>query len=583
MLKHLSSTLRLTGAASLSLAILVPAAAHGASTVSQSGGTISVVGDNAVNTVTISPGSGVTTVRDESGVVPGTGCTASGPQQVNCTLTNADAAITLLGGDDVLTINPNALDTAFVSGGAGNDTLTGSTECDTFTADAGADTYKGGNAPTSVFGCNDRMDYSGYTVGVAVTLDNQPNDGAGEGDNVGADITSVTGGSANDSIDAAATDRSVSFNGGAGDDTITGSGLSDFLGGGPGNDTVNGNNGGDSISGGDGNDNLSGGLGDDDLSGDQGTDRVDGGDGDDTFDEFGFGQAPVGSSPGFPSSTGNDEIIGGGGEDQVYYSRAFDPRDGTEIRQLGVTVTLDDQANDGEGGEGDNVRSDVEGVSGGGGDDTLTGNDASNSLSGNGGKDTIDGRGGVDLISGGAGDDSIVSRDAGFDRVNCGNNTLPGAPDTDNATTDDIDQVFNCENVSSAAVPPPPAPVVPAVDKTAPKITIAGVASSVKRKTFASKGLTFRVTTDEAASLTSELRALLKPTSRGVAFSAKVGDFVIAAKSAAMANGQRKITLKPSSRLMKALRNRKLRLTIAVTAKDAAGNVGTGTKAVRLK
>ena len=51
-------------------------------------------------------------------------------------------------------------------------------------------------------------------------------------------------------------------------------------------------------------------------------------------------------------------------------------------RTAAVTVSLDGTANDGESGENDNVGADVESITGGKGNDTLTGNDLANQLSG---------------------------------------------------------------------------------------------------------------------------------------------------------------------------------------------------------
>ena len=80
-------------------------------------------------------------------------------------------------------------------------------------------------------------------------------------------------------------------------------------------------------------------------------------------------------------------------------------------RGTDVSVTLNDGvANDGETGIGetDNTSPDIEGAEGGGGNDTLTGDDGvdGNPLSGNGGNDNITGNAGPDTIDGGAGGDT---------------------------------------------------------------------------------------------------------------------------------------------------------------------------------
>src|SRR5207249_6437969 len=126
-------------------------------------------------------------------------------------------------------------------------------------------------------------------------------------------------------------------------DTITGSGLANVIKGGPGDDSLDGAQ---------GNDTLDGGAGNDLLTGGQGNDKLQGGDGND----------------GLSGGSGADDMSGGPGSDFVGYIG----------RPTGVRVTLDDQPDDGGPGEGDNARSDIEGIYGGDGNDTLIGSDASN-------------------------------------------------------------------------------------------------------------------------------------------------------------------------------------------------------------
>ena len=119
---------------------------------------------------------------------------------------------------------------------------------------------------------------------------------------------------------------------------------------------------------------------------------------------------------------GSDLLAGGSNpNDQAIYNRTAD-----------VTVTLDDVANDGEGGESDNVRSSVEDVVTGTGNDTITGSSADNSLDGSAGNDTVSGGAGDDLLQGDAGDDTL-SGEAGDDRVvgQSGNDALSGGDGND--------------------------------------------------------------------------------------------------------------------------------------------------------
>jgi hypothetical protein len=114
------------------------------------------------------------------------------------------------------------------------------------------------------------------------------------------------------------------------------------------------------------------------------------------------------------SQDGADDITGGNGSgDLVSYVS----------RDSNITYTgEDDQANDGASNEGDNVRSDVEWVYGGAGNDTLTGTNNTkggfNDLRGMKGRDTVYGLAGndwldrhatwgTDRLYGGAGDDQL--------------------------------------------------------------------------------------------------------------------------------------------------------------------------------
>lgn len=118
--------------------------------------------------------------------------------------------------------------------------------------------------------------------------------------------------------------------------------------------------------------NLSGGSGADRLLGNGGANTLAGGPGNDVLDGAGAG----------------DVFVGGGGTDLADYSSREDP----------VVVDIGGGTNDGETGEGDDVRGDVENVRGGAGNDTLTGDDGANLLRGGAGTDVLDGRDGNDVL-----------------------------------------------------------------------------------------------------------------------------------------------------------------------------------------
>jgi Ca2+-binding RTX toxin-like protein len=158
--------------------------------------------------------------------------------------------------------------------------------------------------------------------------------------------------------------------------------------GGGGDDALRGGGGDDNVQGGDGNDSLLAEDGNDVLHGGSGSDALDGGPGDDSLD----------------GGSGADSLVGGDGTDVADYSGALTP----------VSVTPDGVADDGTGGEGDNVASDVESANGGADDDTLVGNGGDGVLNGGPGNDVLDGGGGADTLIGGDGLDtaSYASRTA---------------------------------------------------------------------------------------------------------------------------------------------------------------------------
>lgn len=111
---------------------------------------------------------------------------------------------------------------------------------------------------------------------------------------------------------------------------------------------------------------------------------------------------------------GRDTIASGAGIDTLDYGS----------RSIGVTVSFDGVANDGQPGEGDLVRSDLENVIGGAGNDVLGGSGSANRLTGGGG-DALSGDAGLDWLSG---DDDVLDGGFGDDRLNgdSGNDVLNG-------------------------------------------------------------------------------------------------------------------------------------------------------------
>ncbi|MFF0110755.1 calcium-binding protein [Streptomyces hirsutus] len=300
----------------------------------------------------------------------------------NDILTGSNRANRLYGlnGNDVLNGlgGPDVLD-----GGAGADLLDGGYGNDFAHADSspdGRDRFVGGSGV-------DEASYGLRTTAVNVTLNGVADDGAsGEGDNIGVDVENITGGSEND--------------------ILTGNAAGNTLVGYEGNDTLNGLAGLDRLNGEDGRDTLDGGDDTDVLNGGNGNDVLNGGNGNDSL--LG-GPGPIRDPDGVVEDT--DALNGGPGTDTATYV----------ARSAGLVVDLDDTPDDGQPGENDDVRSDVENIIGGDGNDDLTGNSAANTLNGGPGNDTLrgaDGISGNDTVNGGIHTDSCTA-DTGDNRINC--------------------------------------------------------------------------------------------------------------------------------------------------------------------
>lgn len=435
---------RLTLSVLLVVSLAAPVSAS-ASSVSNDLSAPAVAGTAAVNSISIAPTAGA--LRFTENAVGGGGMTA-GANCVTVTASSADCDVAesgtilvgLQGGSDNLFAGSLNSTPLFVNGGAGNDTVTAGGGDDILSGAAGGDTFNGGQgddyyADTAqvlfgvdpgdgddVFngdGGNDTFDAG----------DNHTADGTGKGSDtfnggVGIDTADYSGRNTPLTITVAA----IGPDGAAGEgDTITnaervlGGSAADAIAGGPDASTIAGGAGGDTLRGGAAADVLFGGTESDAT-----------GSGDDTLDGGG----------------GPDVLRGGDGVDAVSYA----------TRGVPVAVSLDDVANDGQAGEGDNVRGDVEAIVGGAAGDTLTGSTGGNAIDGGGGGDTITGGDATDAILGGEGDDVIQARDGAADAIECGS----GA---DTVVGDTIDVVgADCEVVDRPAVaaPAPQVIVLPA-------------------------------------------------------------------------------------------------------------------------
>ena len=344
----------------LLLVLALAPAAHAASASDQFGLVYdddSVNGETNIVSAYVGNGDGRMHFADSAaGINPLGGCKAEGDvHHAYCPLPDAPFMLARLdAGNDSFSL-ANTLYALFIDGGPGNDTLTGSSTGDVMSGNAGNDTISAGSGDDVI---NDKSDLIG--VSGAVSQGNDTENGESGNDTIvaGPGADTIDGGSGIDTLDYSArtTATHVTVGSGATDDgeanenddvsnvevLLGGSGPDTFVGGGR----------------------LVGNGGDDALTGGAGADVLDGGDGNDTLD----------------GAAGGDDLRGGDGVDTASYAGRSAP----------VTISENGAADDGEAGEADNVRSDVEHVVGGSGGDSFSMRDGrAQTVTCGGGTDTV--------------------------------------------------------------------------------------------------------------------------------------------------------------------------------------------------
>jgi Ca2+-binding RTX toxin-like protein len=172
--------------------------------------------------------------------------------------------------------------TSVISGTDGDDFLVGTSSDDTIEGLGGRDTIQGLEGNDSIDGGDgvDTIDYSITPTGVNVNLNTGViTGGAGNDTLTGFEV--VLGSAFNDTLTA--NDSGSQIQGLSGNDSIDGGGGNDFIDGGDVRDTLRGGAGNDSLIGGVGNDSLDGNEGNDSLDGGTDNDTLQGGNGDDTL------------------------------------------------------------------------------------------------------------------------------------------------------------------------------------------------------------------------------------------------------------------------------------------------------------
>ncbi|WIO73533.1 tandem-95 repeat protein [Porticoccaceae bacterium LTM1] len=358
----------------------------------------------------------------------------------------------------------NLEDSDFISGGAGDDSLSGGSYRDYIFGDEGEDEVAGGAGDDMLSGGSG----SDIIYGDSRIIENTFWDPAFDPDHDyilwGTQLinSSIEGLSYNDTIDAGDGNDKVSgelgddlIQGGAGDDRLFGDrsnneawypgidygsipvawidslGVSysdlpsllhgnDVLYGGAGNDFIQGNLGDDIASGGTeddiiwgddqftdgalhGNDVLSGDAGLDVIFGNGGNDQIHGGADDDQLwgDDLNLSGQYHGNDV-LRGDEGGDQLAGNGGHDSLYGGDGNDTLWGDDVLGVGVVTEEQYQGNDQLFGESGDDQ-----LVGGYGNDWLDGGDHNDTLFGEGGDDQLIGGSGNDHLEGGEGDDTL--------------------------------------------------------------------------------------------------------------------------------------------------------------------------------
>jgi hypothetical protein len=127
-----------------------------------------------------------------------------------------------------------------------------------------------------------------------------------------------------------------------------------------------------------------------------------------------------------------------------------------------------------------------------------------------------------------------------------------------------------------AVEPPPAPPQPPVVDTEAPEVKVKGAPKKIELDKLL-RGLKLELTPDEAASYEVALLA----SARSVEIARKRNDLILAEKSLGEAEGERKLKLKPSRRLLKETPS-KFKVRLEVEATDGAGNTDTVRKSIKV-
>ena len=318
-----------------------------------------------------------------------------------------------------------------VQGGSGNDILTGGSGDDTLKGQAGADQLRGGAGNDILYADS----YDTVIEGGAGTDTLHVEGSTGVAIGAGAGIETAYGNVGDDVFDGSDLAVAANFEGGSGNDALTG---------GSGDDTLKGNAGADQLRGGAGNDILYADSSDTVIEGGAGTDTLHvegstgvaigagagietayGNVGDDVFDG-----SDLAVAANFEGGSGNDALTGGSGNDTLKGNAGADQLRGGAGNDILYADSYDTVIEGGAGTDTLHVEGStgvaigagagIETAYGNVGDDVFDGSDlavaanfeggsGNDALTGGSGNDTLKGNAGADQLRGGAGNDILYA------------------------------------------------------------------------------------------------------------------------------------------------------------------------------
>ena len=286
-----------------------------------------------------------------------------------------------------------------IIGNSSDNILTGSSQDDIISAESGTDTVYGGAGDDVINAGSGTKEYYGgdgddtiYSSGAGSYYGGNDNDYMTVGNGVSE---TLDGGAGIDTLDTTTYNSLYNINMTTGVTNFVGESFVNF------ENLIMGNGGG-TIVGTFGANIITGGTGSESVLAGFGSDTIYGGDGDDFLDGEGSTDFVYGGA-------GNDTVYmaDGDGGDSFFGGADVDTADFTGISSFDMVIDLAAETYAFSSGGTLNTIEDFENVNAGGGDDTITGNNAANTVNGNNGDDTIYGGSGLDDVYGGAGDDDI--------------------------------------------------------------------------------------------------------------------------------------------------------------------------------